>query len=199
MPLRDEIAEPSTQSSGLENFTATSLKTLEKSSIAFADEVTDDLLNHPAKFLERSVYGAGIGFGATWALKRPQIALIAGSGLGIWQSVQGLSAFNEYAGKAVKADTEQARERISAEAGLRLGHSMAISVEMLPAMGFGAYQGSKLLGTPPLYQTAGAFAKRELIMPVKDRLAFMGPGTSRLSNDLARADGSVDALGVGPP
>lgn len=182
------------QGTSLDNVVATTKLTASKASAAILDELYNDVAKHPANFLTNFGEGVAIGGVGTALLKKPAIALPVGIGLMAWQGFEVSKSAFDYYGRAAKADTVWERERVAAETSRKIGHSVASSLEMGPGLAIGGYFTSNLVGTPPLYRWAGRVAEDKVYWPVKEKLAFHGPGSSRAS--FVSADGQLDALGL---
>lgn len=196
MPLDTPARKQEAESSAIENVASVTARTLSQTPKAFYDEISNDIVNRPADALARMGGGAAIGVIGTVLLKNPKVAAVATVvGVG-YTAIEGGSTLLNFVSKASDAGSEQARAQLARESSHNLGRSLTNFTEAAPGMVIGGYMTSKAFGAPPLYRRAGQYAKDEVIMPVKDKLAFIGPGTERLPAALLNAEKQADVLEI---
>lgn len=198
MPLdRPDNSQPDGNSS-LENVAKVTARTLSQTPSAFYDELSGDIRNHPADLLTRVAGGAAIGAVGTVLLKNQRVALVAAvAGIG-WQGFEAASSLTGFVKKAASADTDAARQRLADTSAQNLGRSLTNFTEAAPGMALGGYAVSRAFGAPPVYNRIGKAVDDKLVMPVKDRVAFIGPGSERLPLSVVSKDvqgkATVDVL-----
>ena len=198
MPVdRPEHSKPD-GSSSFENVAKVTARTLSQTPSAFYDEISGDIQNHPSDLLTRVGGGAAIGAVGTVLLKNPKVALVAAvAGIG-WQGYEAASSLTGFVKKAANADNDTSRQRLADTSAHNLGRSLTNFAEAAPGMVLGGYAVSRAFGAPPIYNRIGNAVEEKLIMPVKDRVAFIGPGSERLPLALVSKDvqgkATVDVL-----
>lgn len=198
MPLdRPEHSQPDSSSS-LENVAKVTARTLSQTPSAFYDEISRDIKEHPADALTRVAGGAAIGAVGTVLLKSQKVALVAAvAGIG-WQGYEAASSLTGFVKKAANADNDSARQRLADTSAYNLGRSLTNFTEAAPGMVLGGYAVSRAFGAPPIYNRIGNAVEEKLVFPVKDRLAFVGPGSERVPLSLVTKDlqgkATVDVL-----
>lgn len=198
MPVdRPEHSQPD-GSSSFENVATVTARTLSQTPSAFYDEISRDIKEHPADVLTRVAGGAAIGAVGTVLLKNQKVALVATvAGLG-WQGFEAASSLTGFVKKAASADNDTARQRLADTSAHNLGRSLTNFTEAAPGMALGGYAVSRAFGAPPIYNRIGKAVDDKLVMPVKDRLAFVGPGAERVPASLVTKDlqgkATVDVL-----
>lgn len=198
MPLdRPDNSQPDGNSS-LENVAKVTARTLSQTPSAFYDEISRDIKDHPAEVLTRVAGGAAIGAVGTVLLKNQKVALVAAvAGIG-WQGYEAASSLTGFVKKAASADNDSARQHLADASAQNLGRSLTSFTEAAPGMVLGGYAVSRAFGAPPVYNRIGKAVEDKLIMPVKDRVAFIGPGSERLPLSVVGKDvqgkATVDVL-----
>ncbi len=198
MPVdRPEHSQPD-GSSSFENVAKVTARTLSQTPSAFYDEISRDIKEHPADALTRVAGGAAIGAVGTVLLKNQKVALVATvAGLG-WQGYEAASSLTGFVKRAASADNDSARQRLADASAHNLGRSLTNFTEAAPGMALGGYAASRAFGAPPIYNRIGNAVEDKLVMPVKDRLAFVGPGAERVPVSLVTKDlqgkATVDVL-----
>ena len=185
-------------SSSFENVAKVTARTLSQTPSAFYDEISRDIKEQPADVLARTVGGAVIGAVGTVLLKNQKVALVATvAGLG-WQGYEAASSVTGFVKKAASADSDSARQRLADASAHNLGRSLTNFTEAAPGMLLGGYAVSRMYGAPPIYNRIGDAVDKKLVFPVKDRLAFVGPGVERVPASLVTKDlqgkATVDVL-----
>ncbi|CAN5573984.1 hypothetical protein BH11CYA1_BH11CYA1_20820 [soil metagenome] len=196
-PDNSLLAQPDGNSS-FENVAKVTARTLSQTPSAFYDEISRDISQRPADALTRVAGGAAIGAVGTVLLKNQKVALVAAVAGLSWQGYEAVSSLSGFVSKAAVADNDAARERLAAVSSHNLGRSLTNFTESAPGMLLGGYGASRAFGAPPLYGRIGSAVEEKMIMPVRDRLAFVGPGSERLPASLLGKDlqgkATVDAL-----
>jgi len=198
MPIdRPEHSQPD-GSSSFENVAKVTARTLSQTPSAFYDEISRDIKEHPADVLARTAGGAVIGAVGTVLLKNQKVALVAAvAGIG-WQGYEAASSLTGFVKKAAGADNDSARQRLADSSAHNLGRSLTNFTEAAPGMALGGYLASRAFVAPPIYNRIGSAVEEKLVMPVRDRLAFVGPGVERLPASLVTKDlqgkATVDVL-----
>ncbi len=198
MPLdRPDNSQPDGNSS-LENVAKVTARTLSQTPSAFYDEISRDIKDHPAEVLTRVAGGAAIGAVGTVLLKNQKVALVAAvAGIG-WQGYEAASSLTGFVKKAASADNDSARQHLADASAQNLGRSLTSFTDAAPGMVLGGYAVSRAFGAPPVYNRIGKAVEDKLIMPVKDRVAFIGPGSERLPLSVVGKDvqgkATVDVL-----
>jgi hypothetical protein len=198
MPLdRPDNSQPDGNSS-FENVAKVTARTLSQTPSAFYDELSSDIKNHPSDLLTRVAGGAAIGAVGTVLLKNQKVAVVAAvAGIG-WQGYEAASSLSGFVKKAAIADNDTARQRLADTSAQNLGRSLTNFTEAAPGMVLGGYAVSRAYGAPPVYNRIGKAVDEKLLMPVKDRVAFIGPGSERLPRSVvgkdAQGKATVDVL-----
>lgn len=188
MPLdRPQHSQPD-GSTSFENVAKVTARTLSQTPSAFYDEISRDIKDHPADALTRVAGGAVIGAVGTVLLKNQKVALVAAvAGIG-WQGYEATSSLTGFVKKAANADNDTSRQRLADTSAHNLGRSLTNFTEAAPGMVLGGYAVSRAFGAPPIYNRIGDAVEKKLVFPVKDRLAFVGPGVERLPASLVTKD-----------
>ncbi len=182
--------------SSFENVAKVTALTLSQTPSAFYDELSRDLKERPAEVLTRAAGGAAIGAVGTVLLKFPKVATaVTFAGLA-WQGYEAFDTFSSFASKASGASTESERHQLAQVSSHNLGRSLTNFTEAAPGMVLGGWGASKVFGAPPVYGRIGRAVEDKVIMPVKDRVAFIGPGTERLPASILKSEGRIDILEV---
>jgi len=182
--------------SSFENVAKVTALTLSQTPSAFYEELSRDLKERPADVLTRAAGGAAIGAVGTVLLKFPKVATaVTLVGLG-WQGYEAVDSFSSFAHKASGASTDAERSKLAHVSSQNLGRSLTNFTEAAPGMVIGGWGASKAFGAPPVYGRIGRAVEDKIIMPVKDRVAFIGPGTERLPASILKGEGKIDMLEV---
>ncbi len=198
MPLDRPDNSPPDGNSSFENVAKVTARTLSQTPSAFYDEISRDIREHPADVLTRGAAGVAIGAVGTVLLKNQKVALVAAvAGIG-WQGYEAATSLSGFVKKAANADTDNAREHLASTSAHNLGRSLTNFAETAPGMAIGGYAASRAFGAPPIYNRIGKAVDEKIILPVKDRVAFVGPGSERLPLSLVSKDvqgkATVDVL-----
>lgn len=183
LAVANGIGQNGTADGSFDNFAKVTASTLSQTPSAFYDEISRDL-HHPAELLAHVASGVAVGAVGTVLLKCKPVAVAAAT-LGLaWQGYEAYNSFSTFAGKASHATTEQAREQLAQASSHNLGRSLATFTEATPGMVVGGWAASRAFGAPPLYTG------------IRDKAAFIGPGTERLPASIISSEGKFDALEV---
>jgi hypothetical protein len=196
MPLDTPARKPEVENSAIENVASVTARTLSQTPGAFYDELASDLKNRPADVLTRVAGGVGIGVVGTVLLKSPKVAAaVSVIGLG-YTGIEAATSLSGFVAKAADANTESERSQLANLSSKNLGRSLTNFTEAAPGMMIGGYAASKAFGAPPLYGRIGQAAEEKILMPIKDRAAFIGPGTERLPAALINGEKQADLLEI---
>ncbi len=190
------LSAASSGDNSFENVAKVTALTLAQTPSAFYDELSRDIKERPAEALTRVAGGAAIGAVGTVLLKFPKVATaVTFAGLA-WQGYEAVDTFSSFAKKASGASTESERSKLAQASSHNLGRSLTNFTEAAPGMVLGGWGASKAFGAPPVYGRIGRAVEDKIIMPVKDRVAFIGPGTERLPASILKGEGKIDMLEV---
>ncbi len=182
------------------------------------DEIKKDWQNHRTKLLAKEGVSLALGIGAGLALARSPFMVKGVLGaLGIYQGCQLLSSAGAVAGRAWHADTDASRRLLVNEATAGISTAGAGILETTPTFllggGVSAFAGSRFAATrglalsvreqinDPLHYNwqqgtaaGGRLAREAVPTAVRERLAWLGPGTRQLPESLLAADGKINIL-----
>lgn len=164
------------------------------------DTLAADLKDDKSAVLGRLFQGALIGAGTTAVMRfAPKLGYVGGAVLLVDQlygTSQGLLSFADQARATTSAAERQELVDRSAQ---KVGTSLAHMAEGAPGLIAGGYMATRYVGTPVLYSRIGIAATEKVVDPLRNRLAFMGPGTERLPLGLVEKSAQttkVDAVSL---
>ncbi|HMY52654.1 MAG TPA: hypothetical protein PK671_06870 [Candidatus Obscuribacter sp.] len=164
------------------------------------DTLTADLKDDKSAVLGRLFQGALIGAGTTAVMRfAPRLGYVGGAVLladQLYGSAKGLGGFVDQARATTSASERQTLVEQSSQ---KMGTSLAHMAEGAPGLIAGGYMATRYVGTPLLYTRIGISATEKVVDPLRNRLAFMGPGTERLPMGLVEKTAQstkVDAYGL---
>ncbi len=205
---------------GIENEASVLGQVITHAPAAIWDDIAGDWKNHRGALLEKGAISAAAGLGLGVLLSRSNF-LVGGvlTGLAVAQGVDaGRSAFS-LMGKAWGADSAARRDLLARQAIAGIGRCGADALEtstgflagggagIMLSRQFGATDALALavrdrINDPARYRfeqsgsAVGHSLKNVLPDSLRDRAAFIGPGTERLPAALVAADGKVDVLNL---
>ncbi|MCA0313284.1 MAG: hypothetical protein LCH63_05520 [Candidatus Melainabacteria bacterium] len=161
------------------------------------DQIAFDLGHNQGAVLQRMGSGAAIGLAGTALLRfAPRLGYVGGALLMAKQAydgISGLAGFSRDADRLSSANLNLARQDFVEKKSSALASGTANLVEGAPGLIGGGYAATKLFGTPLVYSRSAAVVTEKLVDPIRNRVAFVGPGTEALPASLGRAD-KVDLL-----
>ncbi|MBN8661851.1 MAG: hypothetical protein J0M35_15905 [Candidatus Obscuribacter phosphatis] len=161
------------------------------------DQIAFDLEHNQGAVLQRMGSGAAIGLAGTALLRfAPRLGYVGGALLMAKQTydgISGLAGFSRDADRLSSSNLNLVRQDFVEKKSSALASGTANLVEGAPGLIGGGYAATKLFGTPLVYSRSAAVVTEKIVDPIRNRAAFVGPGTEALPASLGRAD-KVDLL-----
>lgn len=161
------------------------------------DQIAFDLEHNQGAVLQRMGSGAAIGLAGTALLRfAPRLGYVGGALLMAKQTydgISGLAGFSRDADRLSSSNLNLVRQDFVEKKSSALASGTANLVEAAPGLIGGGYAATKLFGTPLVYSRSAAVVTEKIVDPIRNRAAFVGPGTEALPASLGRAD-KVDLL-----
>lgn len=150
---------------------------------ATARHLLNDLASDKSHVAAQLATGTALGAGFTVAFKVAPRLGYAGAALLAAKGLYDLgSGTEQFVSKANTAPDRKSQELLAQNTASKVGRTLADSTEALPGMVVGGFGATKVVGVPRLYAEAGSM----IVDPVKNRLAFMGPGVRSLPAHIDR-------------
>lgn len=154
------------------------------------DQIAYDLEHNQGAVLQKMAGGAAIGLTGTALLRfAPRLGYVGGALLMAKQTYDGISGLAGFSREADRlSGNNLERQDFVEKKSSTLAVGTANLVEAAPGLIGGGYAATKLFGTPLLYSRSAAVVTDKLVDPIRNRAAFVGPGTEALPASLGRAD-----------
>lgn len=164
---------------------------------ATIEHVIDDIQHKPVDVLARAGAAFAVGAIGTVMMKNPKMAAAFAApfiGVELAKTTVATGTYINEAGRAKGQDAEDRMAQVGRDA---LGRSGANLIESTPGVIAGGVFASRFAGTPQIYTRIGDKISQNVLLPVKDRAAFIGPGSEKLASSLSVGESrlNVDALG----
>lgn len=151
-----------------------------------------DLSQNKSHVAAQLATGTALGAGFTVAFKLAPRLGYAGAALLAAKGLYDLgSGTEQFIAQANSAADRKSQEALVTRTASQLGRGLADSTEALPGMLAGGFGATRVVGVPRLYADTSSL----LVDPVKNRLAFMGPGVRTLPSSINRGT-AVDTVSL---